>query len=108
MKRWGILLCFAMMFFLLSSVSEAQDNGAAIFQKRCVMCLGANGNGDTPTGKALKAVDFRDPQVVKASDADLATIISRGKKMMPAFGGRLSSADIDSLVSCIRTLPKNK
>lgn len=108
MKRWTILLASAGIFFLLSSVAQAQDNGTAIFQKRCVMCHGATGNGDTPTGKALKAVDFQDPQVMKMSDADLATVISKGKKMMPAFGSRLSTTEIDSLVSYIRTLQKTK
>lgn len=108
MKRWGFFFSSAAILFLLSSVGEAQDNRAAIFQKRCVMCHGANGNGNTPTGKALKTIDFHDPEVVKMSDADLATLIGNGKKMMPAFGSRLSTADIDSMVSYIRTLQKTK
>jgi mono/diheme cytochrome c family protein len=112
MRRWGIFLSTAVLFCLASSVVKAQDktenNGDALFQKYCVMCHGATGKGDTPTGKALKAADFHDPQVMKMSEADLATIISKGKKMMPAFGNRISTTDIDNLISYIRTLQKTQ
>ena len=40
------------------------------------------------------------------SDAELANVISKGKKSMPAFGSRLTSPQIENLVSYIRTLQK--
>jgi mono/diheme cytochrome c family protein len=40
------------------------------------------------------------------SDAELANVISKGKKSMPAFGSRLTPPQIEVLVSYIRTLQK--
>ncbi len=112
MRRRGILLASAVLFCLVSSVDNAQgktqNNGAALFKTQCVMCHGATGKGDTQTGKTLNAVDFHDPEVMQMSDADLATIIGKGKNMMPAFGKRLSTIDIDDLISYIHLLQKTK
>ena len=100
------LLSAAAIVCLLSAAAHAQDNGATLFQSNCQMCHGADGKGATPTGQALKVANLHSPEVVKMTDADLANVISKGKKSMPAFGSRLSSAQIDSLVSYIRTLQK--
>jgi mono/diheme cytochrome c family protein len=40
------------------------------------------------------------------SDAELANVINKGKKAMPAFGSRLTPPQIESLLSYIRTLQK--
>lgn len=100
------LLTTAAILILFSSASYAQDNGATLFQSRCQMCHGADGKAATPTGKAFQVPDFHDPAVVKMSDADLATVITKGKNKMPAFGTRLTSPQIDSLIAYIRTLQK--
>ena len=105
MKLWTVLLSTAALLCLLSPVANAEDKAATLFQSNCLMCHGADGKG-TPTGKALKVVDFQDPAVMKMSDADLATVISKGKNSMPAFGTRLTSPEIESLVSYIRVLEK--
>lgn len=107
LKQPTKVLSMAAALCLFSSVAVAQNQGTTLFQSHCEMCHGADGTG-TPTGKALKVVDLHDPAVMKASDADLATIIRKGKNMMPAFGDRLTSPQIDSLVSYIRELQKKK
>jgi len=104
-----ILLTIAAAFVLAVSAvtpAMAQGAGAATYKAKCQMCHGADGKGSTPTGQALKVVNLHSPEVVKMSDADLATVISKGKKSMPAFGARLTSPQIESLVSYIRTLQK--
>ncbi len=106
MKLSTRLLTSAAMLILFSTACYAQDSGATLFQSRCQMCHGADGKAATPTGKAFQVPNFHDPAVVKMSDADLAGIISKGKNKMPAFGTRLSSPQIDSLVAYIRTLQK--
>ena len=100
------LLSAAALVRLLSAAAHAQNNGATLFQSNCQMCHGADGKGSTPTGQALKVVNLHSPEVVKMSDADLATVISKGKKSMPAFGSRLTPPQIENLVSYIRTLQK--
>lgn len=106
MKLSTPLLTTAAMLILFSSAAYAQDSGATLFQSRCQMCHGADGKGDTPTGKAFKVPNLHDPAVAKMSDADLTAVITKGKNKMPAFGTRLSSPQIDSLVAFIRTLQK--
>ncbi len=99
-------LSTAAMLCLLSAGASAQNKGAALFQQNCQMCHGADGKATTPTGRAFKAVDFHDPAVMKMSDAELATVIGKGKNNMPAFGTRLTPPEIESLVSYIRVLQK--
>lgn len=105
MKHLTTLLSVVAVLCVLSSVAVAQSHGAALYESNCLMCHGADGEG-TPTGKALKAAVFRSPAVEKMSDAELATIIHNGKNNMPAFGNRLTSPQIESLVSYIRELQK--
>ena len=100
-----IFLSMAAALCLLAPMANAQEKGAALFPSNCLMCHGADGKG-TPTGKAMKVVDFHDPEAIKMSDADLAAIIGNGKNNMPAFGTRLTAPEIESLVAYIRALQK--
>jgi mono/diheme cytochrome c family protein len=100
------LFSAAAIVCLLSTAAHAQDKGSTLFQSNCLMCHGADGKGNTPTGQALKVVNLDDPAVVNLSDADLASVISKGKKSMPAFGSRLAPPQIEALVSYVRTLQK--
>jgi mono/diheme cytochrome c family protein len=68
------------------------------------MCHGADGAGSTPAGKSMGAKDFRSPDVVKESDADLQTAIENGRNKMPAYKGKLTAGDIGGLVKYIRQL----
>lgn len=106
MKLSTHLVTTAAMLGLFAGAGYAQDSGATLFQSRCQMCHGADGRADTPTGKAFKVPNLHDPAVAKMSDADLTSVITKGRNKMPAFGTRLSSPQIDSLVAYIRTLQK--
>lgn len=106
MRSMTRLLSTAAIVCLLSAAAHAQNKGATLFQSSCQMCHGSDGKGSTPTGQALKVVNLHSPEVVKMSDAELADVISKGKKNMPAFGSRLTPPQIESLVSYIRTLQK--
>ena len=91
---------------VLPVVSRAQSDPAKVFKTNCVMCHSADGSGDSPTGKALKAKDLRSEEVQKMSDEDLAESITKGKGKMPAFGSRVRPDDVKKLVAYIRALPK--
>lgn len=106
MRSMTRLLLAAAIVCLLSAAAHAQDQGATLFQSNCQMCHGADGKGSTPIGQALKVVNLHSPDVVKMSDAELASVISKGKKSMPAFGSRLTPPQIEELVAYIRTLQK--
>jgi cytochrome c6 len=70
------------------------------------MCHGADGMGKTTAGKSLKAASFKDPAIIKVSDADMIAVIQKGKNKMPAYAGKLTDAQITASVAYIRTLQK--
>lgn len=100
----NLLACLLTLCFV--SPLRAQSDAGKVYKANCVLCHSADGGGDSPTGKALKAKDLRSDQVQKKSDDDLAGIISKGSGKMPAFGSKLSADTIKSLVAYIRALPK--
>lgn len=106
MKLFRRAILLSTIIGLLYVPVYAQDNGAALFKANCQLCHGAEGNGDTPTGKAFKAPNFHDPTIVATSDEELTKIINAGKGNMPAFHSRLTPQQIQSLVSYLRMLQK--
>ena len=98
----------AILFLAASMVTPAfaQSGGADIYKAKCAMCHGADGLGATPAGKAMKAVSFKDPAVVKASDAELIAAVTKGKNKMPANPGKLTDAQIKAAIAYVRTLQK--
>ncbi|HXG94647.1 MAG TPA: cytochrome c [Blastocatellia bacterium] len=102
----ALVISFAAMMATTSSkasVSPARD-GAATFKAKCAMCHGADGSGDTAMGKKFGIRDLRSAEVQAQSDAQLATIISKGKGKMPAYENSLGADAINELVAFIRKL----
>lgn len=91
---------------MLPNFVMAADTGADLYAAKCASCHGKDGSGNTPMGKNLKLKDLGSADVQKASDADLKTVLEKGKGKMPAYGGKLSSAQIDDVVKHIRSLKK--
>jgi mono/diheme cytochrome c family protein len=97
----------AVLFLAASFITPAVAESAAdLYKAKCVMCHGATGLGDAPAGKALKAASFKDPAIVKASDADLMAAVKNGKGKMPPYNGKLTDAQIKSVITYIRSLQK--
>jgi cytochrome c6 len=94
----GVVLCSTPAF----------ADAAANYKAKCAMCHGADGKGDTPIGKKMGIHDFASPEVQKASDADLIATTTKGKNKMPAYGGKLSDAEIKDVIGYIRQLAKGK
>lgn len=84
---------------VLPTFSLAADTGKEVFDSKCKMCHGEKGE------KATAPLNTAAAQ--SKSDADLKTIIEKGKApKMPAYGAKLSGEQIDALVQYIRTLKK--
>jgi cytochrome c551 len=81
-------------------------DGAAVYKAKCAMCHGPDGAGQTPTGKSMKVRDLGSADVQKQSDADLTKIITDGKGKMPAYKGKLTPAEITSVIEVIRKMKK--
>ena len=102
MLRKVTTISLIVLFGLMSTAAFA--DGAATFKAKCALCHGANGAGDTPSGKSMKVRDLRSDVVQKQTDLELTKVISGGKGKMPPYGKQLSTADIEALIAFIRTL----
>ena len=97
---------------LASAMSSWAADAKALWTDNCTPCHGANGNGDTPMGKALGAADLTSTKKQASfTDAQATAAIKDGVKQngetkMRAFGGELNDDDIKALVAYIRTLKK--
>lgn len=106
MKNQIRLAAVGVMVASIATAAFAQDSGADTYKAKCAMCHAADGSGNTPAGKAMKAIPFSSPDLVKASDADLIAATKNGKGKMPAYSGKLTDDQITAVVAYIRTLQK--
>ncbi|MGA7916768.1 MAG: cytochrome c [Candidatus Acidiferrales bacterium] len=104
----GQMLFLACALTFVLSISTRADDSATVYKAKCEMCHAADGSGNTPAGKALKARDFASPEVQSETDAQLTEILTNGKNKMPAYKGKLTNDQIKGLVSYIRELAKKK
>ena len=104
MTRKGLVLVLLLAVSTLLITPAFGEDAAALYKSKCQMCHGADGKGDTAVGKKMGVKDFHDPEVAKASDAELIKITEDGKGKMPAYKGKLTDDQIKSLVKYIRSL----
>jgi cytochrome c553 len=86
-----------------SGTSAPSGNASVLFAKNCAVCHGADGRGN----QAMGTPNFLDPNFQRTQrDADFSNAIHNGKSgRMPAWSGKLSDAEIASLVTYVRNLP---
>jgi mono/diheme cytochrome c family protein len=102
---------FLAAMILFTTPCRAQNNATGIFKSVCADCHGADAIGNTPKGKAGKIHDLHSPEVQNQTDAQLAEIITDGRRSsrglnysMPSNKGKLTDEQIRQLVSYIRGL----
>jgi cytochrome c553 len=90
-----------------ASAADVKEN----WDKSCKKCHGAEGKGDTPTGKKLEIKDLTDAKVqASLKDDAMFKAIKEGVKdgdkvrMKPIEG--LSDEEMKALVAYVRTLKK--
>lgn len=82
----------------------AEGPTAALFQQNCAVCHGPGGKGS----RSKHTPDFSDPSFQQSlSPQDITGAIRNGKAAgkMPAWSGKLTDAQIDSLATYVRSLP---
>ena len=108
----GILL----VFNSFTPIQAARDNSGvppsagiapsteALYKQKCSKCHGADGSGETSLGRIFGTPDFTDPGwwAKHPNSGELLGIITRGKKNMPAFGKKLTKAQIASLAAYVQ------
>lgn len=98
------------MILMIAFAGAVAQNAPAkdLFASKCAACHGADGSAQTTMAKNLKIRDFHSAEVQKQTDADLKTVITKGKNKMPAFEAKLTGEQIDQLVGYIREIGKQK
>ncbi len=103
--RFAIAMCS--LFFALTAVfaqTPPPDSGLTanpVFQSNCAKCHGKTAEGHHFGGPALAS-----EKIASSSTNDLRAIITNGKGHMPKYAGKLTSAEIDTLVQQIEALNK--
>jgi mono/diheme cytochrome c family protein len=91
--------------------------GAQLFKQHCARCHGSGGKGDGPDLAKIHADNPPDDWTNRGINAELSDykirkIVTGGgpavdkSSKMPAFGSKITPAQIDDLMAFIRTLPK--
>jgi len=114
MKAIKVVLCmFAgiiVMAVLLVTVVKPQSasDGKTVFDAKCAMCHAKDGKGNPAVkgmaGGDLAKLNLVDEGTSKLTDGDLINTINNGKNKMPAYKGKLTDVQINSIVKYIRTL----
>ena len=86
------------------SAPAAAPSTETLFKQKCSKCHGADGSGDTSLGRIFGTPDFTDGGwwAKHPSPAEHVRAITKGRKNMPAFGKKLTRAQIASLASYIQ------
>lgn len=100
-----ISMAAVVLVIAMTTPARAQDTPEALYKAKCAMCHGPDGAGSA-VGKKMGVKDFKDPEIVKASDESLIKDTKEGKGKMPKFEGKLSDEQIKDVVKYIRTLQK--
>jgi mono/diheme cytochrome c family protein len=83
--------------------STRQPDAAALWGRRCDSCHGKDGRAKTFKAKFNGARNLTDAKwQAEVTDERLFNSITQGRKKMPAFGRKLSTADIEALVKFVR------
>lgn len=85
--------------------AESSRKAAELYAKSCASCHGKDGRAKSFKGKLAHARNLADPEWQgNVTDERIFNSITGGKRKMPAFGKKLSDAEIDSLVGYVRGL----
>lgn len=100
-----------------ASAEGSRDRGAKIFAADCARCHGREGKGDGPDLVKLQSAvspdDWTDKETNQGlTDNFIVAMITKGGKangksrIMPAFGDKLNTQQVQDLLAFIRSLPK--
>ena len=93
MKKTIVMMMAAAFFGLTAQSAMASDiDGAKLFKSKCSMCHKIDKKKMGPAVKAMST----DAAFLKATITD-------GRKMMPAYGKKLSAEKIDALVAFLKS-----
>ena len=75
-----------------------------LFLENCATCHGKDGRARTFHGRLLGAQNFTDAKWrAETTEAEIVPAIQTGPGLMPAFGKKLSAAEIQALAAYVQT-----
>jgi cbb3-type cytochrome c oxidase subunit III len=87
-----------------ASYPADQVNARGLFEENCIVCHGENGRAHTFHGRLVGAQNLTDTKwQAGTTDAEIINAIKTGPSVMPAFGKKLSSTEIEALGKYVRT-----
>jgi len=92
---------------LAVALAAMDTSGEEIFQRQCVACHGASGEGNGPAAVAFnpKPADLTDPTTVgEKTDDELLEVLTKGKGSMPSFSALLKPDELHMVLEYIRSL----
>jgi cytochrome c6 len=79
-----------------SGQPDSLPAGKAIFEDKCASCHGHDGTKGLLGAKNL--------QISQLPDAELLRVVTNGRKIMPAWGKRLSGQELQLVVNYVKQL----
>ncbi len=84
--------------------AESNASPRSLYQAHCSSCHGSDGRANTAKGRETDADDLTTSKVQGMSAAKMTRIIKAGKGDMPGFGKKLTTAQVNQIVSHVRSL----
>jgi mono/diheme cytochrome c family protein len=102
-----VILAATFSLFTLTGIGSPSPNSAQeIYNRKCALCHGKDGSGNTHDGKKYKVPSVR-VAVKKYSEAAMIKIVEEGKGAnMDSYSDELSPTQIKALVDYYRSLAK--
>lgn len=86
------------------------QKGKEVYERKCALCHGVNGDGKGPTAKGLnpKPTSFKEHHGIQVTDGEHFWKISRGKGPMPSFEKELTVEERWHIINYINTFSGRK
>jgi mono/diheme cytochrome c family protein len=102
-----VFLQAAIGYLVLPDIMAGDIDAQGIYTKRCIICHGEDGSGQTDLGSGLGASDFSDKAVQDSiTDEQIVEQIANGSDKMFPFKDKLSEEEIHALVPIVRAFAK--
>jgi mono/diheme cytochrome c family protein len=92
------VLAASVLTTLIFAFAEENELGAQVYEKKCVMCHGKDGVGDTKAGKMMKTPDINVTEWKNGKTvAEFVKTLREGLGKMPKYEGKLSDEELEAV-----------